>query len=57
MEENNMAQTALRFGGGLLLGLVLLASGKPAFADVEDVVIPVPWPHATVLVLTSLELS
>eukprot|EP00438_Fugacium_kawagutii_P026699 Skav219957 [mRNA] locus=scaffold2879:233440:238376:+ [translate_table: standard] len=41
MEENNMAQTALRFGGGLLLGLVLLASGKPAFADVEDVVIPV----------------
>ena len=35
-----MAQTALRFGGGLVLGLVLLACGKPSFADVEDVVIP-----------------
>ena len=42
LEENGMAQTALRFGGGLVLGLVLLACGKPSFADVEDVVIPVP---------------
>ncbi|CAK8989063.1 unnamed protein product [Durusdinium trenchii] len=41
LEENGMAQTALRFGGGLVLGLVLLACGKPSFADVEDVVIPV----------------
>ena len=41
--DNNMAQAALRFGGGLMLGLVLLAFGKPSFADVEDVVIPVPW--------------
>ena len=41
LEDNGMAQTALRFGGGLVLGLVLLACGKPSFADVEDVVIPV----------------
>ena len=39
LEDNGMAQTALRFGGGLVLGLVLLACGKPSFADVEDVVI------------------
>ena len=45
MEENGMAQTALRFGSGLMLGLVLLAFGQPTFADVEDVVIPVPQPR------------
>eukprot|EP00435_Cladocopium_sp_Y103_P023128 s2067_g5.t1 len=41
MEDNGMAQAALRFGSGLMLGLVLLAFGQPTFADVEDVVIPV----------------
>eukprot|EP00434_Breviolum_minutum_P046134 symbB.v1.2.041561.t1/scaffold8355.1/size6685/1 len=41
MEENGMVQAALRFGSGLMLGLVLLAFGQPSFADVEDVVIPV----------------
>ena len=40
--EDGMAQAALRFGSGLMLGLVLLAFGLPTFADVEDVVIPVP---------------
>ena len=45
MEENGMVQAALRFGSGLMLGLVLLAFGQPSFADVEDVVIPVPKPH------------
>ena len=45
MEDNGMAQAALRFGSGLMLGLVLLAFGQPTFADVEDVVIPVPQPR------------
>ena len=45
MEDNGMVQAALRFGSGLMLGLVLLAFGQPSFADVEDVVIPVPKPH------------
>ena len=45
MEDNGMVQAALRFGSGLMLGLVLLAFGQPSFADVEDVVIPVPEPH------------
>ncbi|CAJ1345460.1 unnamed protein product [Effrenium voratum] len=41
IEADSPASAALRFGGGVVLGLVLLAAGKPAMADVEDVVIPV----------------
>ena len=42
IEADSPASAALRFGGGVVLGLVLLAAGKPAMADVEDVVIPAP---------------
>lgn len=51
MEDNGMVQAALRFGSGLMLGLVLLAFGQPSFADVEDVVIPVPEPHLPLMQL------
>ena len=39
-----MVEAAVRFGGGLMLGLVLMAFGQPSYADVEDVVIPAPRP-------------
>ena len=42
VEADTPASAAMRFGGGVVLGLVLLAAGKPAMADVEDVVIPAP---------------
>ena len=42
IEADSPASAAMRFGGGVVLGLVLLAAGKPAMADVEDVVIPAP---------------